>query len=451
MDIHTANRYSFATKIAAVGYNDGVTEGSNGRREKTMKLKAVQIENYRAIRSLTLNLDPQLTVLHGANGCGKTSILTAIALAFAPSMHAAGRRVDLDRHIGGLPYPKIQLLGENDEILSRVEANDLAEAAGGIGWGHTNERGQFIAGEADARANLPPFVFYDIDRAVVSSLKEREVGANIDYNQLFEWFYAAENQELRLRERDDPNTTLGDLDAVRRAVCGMIPGASKPRIEMEPPRLVVSLADRAEFSLEQLSDGYQNVLALAADIAWQMAMQHEAPAPHSPSTEAVVLIDEIELHLHPQWQQHVLPDLMHTFPNAQFVVSTHSPQILSTIQPKHILELALDNDNIVAEGAASATYGAEASDVLTCVMGVETRPDNRFARELAKFRRLISDDHGETEEAVRIRETLEELSPQDPALADADLEIRQRRLRNSRGVHGTSASSRACRSRTREF
>lgn len=50
-----------------------------------MKLKAVQIENYRAIRSLTLNLDPQLTVLHGANGCGKTSILTAIALAFAPS------------------------------------------------------------------------------------------------------------------------------------------------------------------------------------------------------------------------------------------------------------------------------------------------------------------------------------------------------------------------------
>ena len=397
-----------------------------------MKLKAVQIENYRAIRSLTLNLDPQLTVLHGANGCGKTSILTAIALAFAPTMHAVGRRVDLDRHIGGLPYPKIQLLGENDEILSQVEASDLAEAAGRVGWGHTNERGQFIAGEAETSANLPPFVFYDIDRAVVSSLKEREVGAKVNYNQLFEWFYASENDELRRRERDDPNTKLGDLDAVRRAVCSMIPGASEPRIEMGPPRLVVSLADQAEFSLEQLSDGYQNVLALAADIAWQMAMQHEAPAPHSPNTEALVLIDEIELHLHPQWQQHVLPDLMHTFPNAQFVVSTHSPQVLSTIGPQHILELSPDDDNIVAEGAASATYGAEAGDVLTCVMRVETRPDNPFAQELAKYRRLINDDLGETEEAVRIRQALGELSPHDPALAVADLEIRQRRLRNSR-------------------
>ena len=397
-----------------------------------MKLKAVHIENYRAIRSLTLNLDPRLTVLHGANGCGKTSILTATALAFAPRMHAADRRVDLDRHIGGLPYPKIQLLGENDEILSRVEADHLAEAARGIGWGHKNERGQFIPGEAETGANLPPFVFYDIDRAVVSSLKEREVGAKVDYNQMFEWFYASENDELRRRERDDPNTTLGDLDAVRRAVCSMIPSASNPRIEMGPPRLVVSLADRGEFSLEQLSDGYQNVLALAADIAWQMAMQHEAPAAHSPNTEALVLIDEIELHLHPQWQQHVLPDLMRTFPNAQFVVSTHSPQVLSTIGPKHILELAPDDDNIVAEGAASATYGAEAGDVLTCVMGVETRPDNPFAQELAKYRRLINDDLGETEEAVRIRKALGELSPQDPALAVADLEVRQRRLRNSR-------------------
>ena len=414
--------------MAAVGYNDGVTEGSDGHRETTMKLKAVQIENYRAIKSLTLDLDPQLTVLHGANGCGKTSILTAIALAFAPSMHAAGRRVDLDRHIGGLPYPKIQLLGENDEILSRVEANHLAEAASGIGWGHTNEHGQFIAGEAERSANLPPFVFYDIDRAVVSSLKEREVGANVNYNQLFEWFYASENQELRLRERDDPNTTLGDLAAVRRAVCGMIPGASKPRIEMEPPRLVVSLADGVEFSLEQLSDGYRNVLALAADIAWQMAMQHEAPAPHSPSTEAIVLIDEIELHLHPRWQQHILPDLTNTFPNAQFVVATHSPQVLSTIQPQHVVELSEENGNIVVDGAASATYGAEAGDVLTSVMGVEPRPDNRFTRELGRYRRLIAEDCGETEEAHRIRKTLEHLSPQDPALDDADLEIRQRRL-----------------------
>lgn len=397
-----------------------------------MKLKAVQIENYRAIRSLTLNLDPQLTVLHGANGCGKTSILTAIALALAPSMHAAGRRVDLDRHIGLLPYPKIQLVGDNDEVLSRVEANSLAEGVRGSGWGHTNAHGQFIAGEAQVSGMLPPFVYYDIDRTVVSTLKERDVGTGADYNQLFEWFYASENEELRLQQKHpDSNATLGDLDAVRSAICSMIPGASRPHIEMGPPRLVASL-DGTELSFEQLSDGYRNVLALAADIAWQMAREHEPPDRRSPLSEAVVVIDEVELHLHPRWQQRILPDLMNTFPNAQFVVSTHSPQVLSTIQPQHVVELSEENGNILVDGAASATYGAEAGDVLTSVMGVEPRPDNRFARELGRYRRLIAEDCGETEEAHRIRRTLEYLSPQDPALDDADLEIRQRRSPDTR-------------------
>ena len=393
-----------------------------------MKLKAVQIENYRAIKALTLNLDPQLTVLHGANGCGKTSILTAIALAFEPQAHAAGRRVDLDRHIGHLPYPKIQLLGDSDDVLSRVEAEPLAEGVRDTGWGHTNELGQFIAGEAQTNGKLPPFVYYDIDRAVVSSLTERDVGTRADYNQLFEWFYASENEELRLqRKGPDPNISLGELNAVRWAICSMIPGASKPHIEMGPPRLVASL-NGTEFSFEQLSDGYRNVLALAADIAWQMARKHELPGGHSPQTEAVVLIDEVELHLHPRWQQRILPDLMNTFPNAQFVVSTHSPQVLSTIQPQHVVELAAENGNIVADGPASATFGAEAGEVLTSVMGVEPRPDNRFTQELGKYRRLIGDDLGETEEARRIRRTLEQLSPEDPALDVADLEIRQRRL-----------------------
>lgn len=166
---------------------------------------------------------------------------------------------------------------------------------------------------------------------------------------MFEWFYASENEELRLQQkRPDANETLGDLDAVCWAICSMIPGASKPHIEMQPPRLVASL-DGTEFSFEQLSDGYRNVLALAADIAWQMAREHEPPDRKSPQTEAVVLIDEIELHLHPSWQQRILPDLMSTFPNAQFVVSTHSPQVLSTIQPQHVVELAAENGNIVRE------------------------------------------------------------------------------------------------------
>ena len=298
----------------------------------------------------------------------------------------------------------------------------MAEGPHRVGWGHTDDGGSFIVGVPRSSANLPPFVFYNVERDVASSLQERDVGSSVDYDQLFEWFYARENEELRLqRDQGDQLVTCPDLTAVRSAISSMIEGVSNPHIEMTPPRFMVSLPGfgAGGLSMEQLSDGYRNVLAMAADIAWRMERQRDP--------EVVVLIDEIELHLHPAWQQRILTDLTRTFPSAQFIVSTHSPQVLSTIRPHNVVELAREGDNIVAGGAACATYGAEAGDILTGVMGVEERPDNEFTRELGRYRRLIADDLGDATEAQQIRKRLGELSPGDPALAVADLEVRQRK------------------------
>ena len=145
-------------------------------------------------------------------------------------------------------------------------------------------------------------------------------------------------------------------------------------------------------------------------------------------SEAVVLIDEIELHLHPSWQQRILNDLRRTFPNTQFIVSTHSPQVLTTVEPEHIVELAREDGRIVAGAAAGWTYGAEAGDVLSVVMGVDERPANDFTRKLARYRCLVGDDQGESDEALALRRDLQQLSPDDPALGRADVEIRRRKL-----------------------
>ena len=116
----------------------------------------------------------------------------------------------------------------------------------------------------------------------------------------------------------------------------MLPEVSNPRIELNPLRFVVSQKSEEgrveKLSLNQLSGGYRIVLALAADLARRMAQGN----PHMDDplqSKAIVLIDEIELHLHPAWQQRILSDLMRTFPNAQFIVSTHSPQVLTTVEP----------------------------------------------------------------------------------------------------------------------
>ena len=216
----------------------------------------------------------------------------------------------------------------------------------------------------------------------------------------------------------------------------MLPEVSDPRTELNPPRFIVSVRSEQgqveKLSLDQLSGGYRIVLALAADLARRMAQGN----PHLDDpleSEAVVLIDEVELHLHPGWQQRILGDLQRTFPNAQFIVSTHSPQVLTTVEPQRIVELYRDGDRIIAGTPAIATYGAEAGDVLSVVMGVNERPKNKFTEDLARYMDLVGDDKGESKEALMLRRKLERLSPNDPALDSADIEIRRNKLLKEMG------------------
>ena len=415
-----------------------------------MKLASVEIENFRAIEKLDLALDPRLTVLHGANAHGKTSVLGAIA---------AG--------LGAIPD---QLSGVFEKGFLdtdlRVGALDLRVAlttVDDISWSGTITRGQPARGYTSALKDkadeifsdcnegrpveFPIVAFYDTDR-VIFDLTERwsdfkkeftrydafkgALSSRTNFQGIFEWFYFKENEELReQRERRDFGYQLRDLSSVRHAISSMLGDVSEPHMEMDPPRFMVTIetgGKSEKLALDQLSGGYRAVLALAADLAWRMAQGN--PHLEDPlESEAIVLVDEVDLHLHPSWQQRILDDLSRTFPNTQFIVSTHSPQVLTTVMPKHIVELFREEDGSVFAGPpASATYGAEAGDVLSSIMRVDERPENGFKIALDRYRRLVSSGDGESSKARDIRKQLERMSPHDPALDRADLEIRKRKL-----------------------
>ena len=442
-----------------------------------MKLESVEIENYRAIEKLRLPLDPSLTVLHGDNTCGKTSVLSAIAvgLGVIPELLPGCSGIDfLDTDVReDARHVKVALTTTTDRIAWKRRRSMDAD-----GLHPVVERTQSLDVDRlrnelkdvvnpDSRAILPIVAFYDTDRAVLGRSERGAAGrlrryaapagqeemlfrgfradyssrcaalngaleAYTDFSELFTWFYARENDELReQKKRSDFSHRLNDLSAVRRAIESMLDGVSDARIGTEPLRFSVSATSaegkEEEFELDQLSDGQRAILALAADLAWRMARGN--PHLENPlASEAIVLIDEVGLHLHPSWQQRVLSDLRRTFPNAQFIVSSHSPQVLTTVGPEHIVELAREDGRIVAGSAAGWTYGAESGDVLSVVMGVDERPVNDFTRALARYRRLVSEGRGDSREALTLRATLDGLSPDDPALVGADLEIRRRRL-----------------------
>ena len=420
-----------------------------------MKLERVEIENYRAIEKLGLPLDPALTVFHGDNGHGKTSVLSAIAAGLGsipmllPEVSGVGflktdrrghrpLRVML-RTRDGIEWDR-RMLGQQGTARRRISTSRrrLKEKVEDI-----------VAADREGAKplDLPIAAFYDTDRAVFDAPHRRRgfktefpryaalegaLAPRANFREFFKWFYAMENEELREKnERRDLDYRLPELKAVRDAIRSMVDGVFDPRIRLRPLRFAVSMESEAgkpeELALDQLSGGYRIVLALAADLARRMAQGN--PHREDPlESEAVVLVDEVDLHLHPRWQQRVLDDLRRTFPNTQFIVSTHSPQVLTTVPPEQIVELRREKGRLVAGRPSAPTFGAEAGDVLFTVMGVDERPDNEFKKKLDDYMRHVEDGNGECAEAASLRARLVELSPDAPEIHEADIEIKRRML-----------------------
>lgn len=431
-----------------------------------MKLKSVQIKNFRAIDEMHLTLDRQLTIFHGDNAHGKTSVLRAIAVGL-------GAIPTILPDVSGIGFIKKDRRGNKGARISLTTFD-------GINWertsGLTRSKGWFsrnnneepprhplksLKNQLESNAlrawdrpvDLPILVFYDTERAVPNLTKQRgrpkytpsryaalsgALSARTSFRELLEWFYSKENEELReQRERRNHDYQLKELSAVRKAITSMIESISEPHVELKPLRIVVSEklngGATAKRTLDQLSGGYQAVLALAADLAWRMAQGN----PHLKNpleSEAISLIDEVELHLHPSWQQRILCDLMRTFPNTQFIVSTHSPQILTTAKSDQIIELHREDDKIFALQTSEATFGNEAGNVLSTVMGVSERPTgNSFVETLKKYNQFVSKGQGESDAALSLRRQLEDISPDDDALDRADVEIRRQLLLKNMG------------------
>jgi predicted ATP-binding protein involved in virulence len=273
-----------------------------------------------------------------------------------------------------------------------------------------------------------------------------------DFKEMLKWFDLEESSELRSNRESNPEDWLLSpaLDEVRSAITSLLGGRySQPRFNKNHKFVIQSDTTPAELQVSQLSQGYQSMLALGMDFArrlalgnshahfldeavadWQLeASQYvhqwmpnrEDIAPMGPAwAPAIMLVDEIDLHLHPEWQQRVLDDLMRTFPGTQFIVATHSPQVVSTV-PSECLRIIKDGKRYKAP---AGTDGAEAQRILETVFQVHRRPDTEMARALDEYLRLINQRKWETPHALDLRARLDKWSQgQEPRLLEADLQI----------------------------
>ena len=146
--------------------------------------------------------------------------------------------------------------------------------------------------------------------------------------------------------------------------------------------------------MDQLSDGEKCLIALVADIARRLAIAN--PILEDPlQGEGVVLIDEVDLHLHPAWQRMVLPKLIATFPNCQFIVSTHSPQILGEVDASQIRILTQDENNEIHCHIPPQAKGLTSNEILNEIMswdGANLARNAAVEQQLDELFRLIDDE-----------------------------------------------------------
>lgn len=373
-----------------------------------MRVESIELENFRGFEGARLDFDPKVTLIVGVNGSGKTTLLEALNVMLA-RVHAS-----ITTRPGSGPSYKdsdvrVGASSTSCTVRACIRNEDVAWTLVHTRKGHPSTRTSELAAlapiirqvQADneqGRWSLPLAVMYRVTRApeIPRRIKERHefgplsayddalAGAGASFRQFFEWFRDRQHQEL-LDRTERPDHVDSQLQAVRSAVSRLLPGFTDLKVQLTPHRMVVKKHGQ-HFELDSLSDGERVIIALAGDLARRLALAN--PSASDPlDCPAVVMIDEVELHLHPGWQRVVVERLRDTFPACQFILTTHSPQVIASVPTKCVRLL---EDFEVFE-APVPTEGRDSNAILAELMDAGERPE-RFAEKLATIERLIDEE-----------------------------------------------------------
>lgn len=423
-----------------------------------MKIKYIKLVNYRGAVSLNIDFHRQLNVFIGVNGAGKSTILDSLAIMLSwlvnrlKNTNASGQQISKTEINNGQGTAIIEITGvteDSQEITWKIvkTRTGYIHAVKGSNFSQLNEYTQQIQRqitEHQGQINLPLFVYYSVNRAVVDiplkiktkhqfdslSAYENALTSGSDFRTFFEWFREREDLENENRKYQyylikpegfcfpDPQ-----LEAVRETIERFLPDFSNLSVRRNPLRMEVTKKNEI-VTVNQLSDGEKCLIAMLGDLARRMAIAN--PQNPDPLTgNGVIIIDEIDLHLHPQWQRFVVPKLLEVFPNCQFFISTHSPNIITHVQPEslHFME---QTEMGIKFHPVQESYGKNVDRILEDLMGLETTRPKEIAEALKDIYEQISQN--QLEAAKNKINDLRAKIQDDPELIKAEVIIRRKEI-----------------------
>jgi predicted ATP-binding protein involved in virulence len=444
-----------------------------------MRIDKIEIRNFKKFAEQTIELDTKFTLLLGENGSGKTSALDALAVAsgvwlvrellpdssllgssrpiYRPEIRLVpaqqGDRTLFQEAEGGSAVTAQGRIGDRDGIVWTRRLNPDSQATDNTGAKEAMTIIQKMFGEARANGQvlLPVIAYYTAGRRWLPYYPRKRPLRRLSV-QARRWaaFYKCLKGRLRVKDltewfKDEVIAAVKrggkfrpGFDVVRRAVRACVPDADDIWYDGDFDEIVLSV-NREPQPFRNLSAGQAMMMALVADIAMKAVIQNNFLVPpqeltaeddQTPrvlaQTPGVVLIDELEVHLHPRWQRRIASDLKRTFPNIQFVCTSHSPQVIGELKPDEIRVL----DEPHAGKRPAHSFGLDSNAILEEVLDAESR--SQSGREAidavekaldagdldaarARLEELKRLQGGETRDTTRLEATINNLE----ALADA--------------------------------
>jgi predicted ATP-binding protein involved in virulence len=363
-----------------------------------MNLKRLQVANLRIFEQAEFVFTPTVNLLVGLNGVGKTTILDALRICLSkifPAITASRARplaftsedlrcntsamtVQLDFELGG---------NEFEFLVHKQREGSMPHKEGSVREQTLDTPDKesctpdlALLGESSKKANRQPLgLFFSTRRSLVSDAAPSTGSAG--EGQAAAFAEALQTRELRLVEvahwmrvqedlAKESRSAKKNLSSLRRAAKAFLPLCKNLRVE-GPRKKPTLLVDKGGLPLDvrQLSEGERGTLALVLDLARRLSQANPGSPDPVKQGEAIVLIDELDLHLHPKWQRSIVGGLSTTFPRCQFIATTHSPQVVASVDPENVLMLT--DAGVVRP---DRTLGMDSNWILRHLMETEDRP-----------------------------------------------------------------------------
>lgn len=356
-----------------------------------MKVKSIEIRGIGGIGSLDIDFNERMNFICGPNGIGKTTLLECVAHSFS-----ASRTNILKRNVSSEQGSFRSIVDINgSDKQSYISIADFDPNKPSHINGLHDHSSKLLSLKVTRSFQYQPLnaVGKDVDKNLGTSYQEAMSGVNV--NEVKNWFvnrYLYSAHEGALTDQQHNN-----LELAKKSFSFLNNDFSFSKVLASSNEIMIHTPN-GEIYYEYLSSGFKSCLSIIFGIIKDIELRFKEPCINASDFDGVILIDELELHLHPEWQGKIARILVQAFPKAQFITSTHSPHILQGASPNEIIALASENGQVFRRDLSGTKYGYKGwtvEEILVDVMGMSDTRTESYYQIMSDFESSIDSDNYE--------------------------------------------------------